>query len=76
MTIDTNKFLHYKKITEERIKYLRESKGYSLNDLPSRCDLEKTSISRIEDGRTNITFKTALILLYCLRNRIKGTFRH
>lgn len=74
MSIDSNKFLSYKKILGERIKYLRESKGYSLNDLASLCELEKTAISRIENGRTNITFKTALILCFALEVDLKEFF--
>jgi transcriptional regulator with XRE-family HTH domain len=74
MSIGANNFLSYKKILGKRIKYLRESKGYSLNDLASLCDLEKTAISRIENGRTNITFKTALILSIALEIELKEIF--
>jgi transcriptional regulator with XRE-family HTH domain len=74
ISIDANKFLSYKKILGERIKYLRESKGYSLNDLASLCNLEKTSISRIENGRTNIAFKTALILCIALEIELRELF--
>lgn len=74
MSIDANKYLSYKKILGERIKYLRESKGYSLNDLASLCDLEKTTISRIENGRTNITFKTAVILCLSLKIELRELF--
>ncbi len=74
MSRDVNNFLSYKKILGKRIKYLRESKGYSLNDLASLCDLKKTVILRIENGRTNITFKTALILSIALEIELKENF--
>lgn len=51
MSIDANQFISFKIILGERIKNLRQSRGYSLNNLASLCNLEKTSISRIENGR-------------------------
>ena len=46
----------------KRVKSLREDKGLSLLDLGVAISMEKTAISRIENGRTNITIKTALKL--------------
>lgn len=43
-----------------RIKHLRNEKGLSQLDLSTACDMEKTSISRIEAGRTNFTIKTLI----------------
>lgn len=40
------------------IKSYREEKGVTQQELGYRCDFEKTAISRIESGRTNITLKT------------------
>ena len=40
------------------IKSIREAKGLSQLDLASLSNLEKTSISRIENGRTNVTLTT------------------
>lgn len=74
MSIEEDKFLAYKKELGKRIKSIRESKELSLNDLASLCDLEKTAISRIENGRTNITFKTALILCNALDIELKEFF--
>lgn len=41
-----------------RIKYLRESKGISQQDLAALCNFEKANMRRIEAGRTNPTFYT------------------
>jgi len=41
-----------------RIKDIRESKGMTQIDVASICNYDKTTVSRIEAGRTNITVKT------------------
>lgn len=41
-----------------RIKFLRESKGISQQDLAALCNFEKANMRRIEAGRTNPTFYT------------------
>ena len=46
-----------------KVKQPRESKGMSQTDLASICNLEKTSISRIETGRINITLKLQLFFV-------------
>ena len=74
MSIDLEKFSVYKIILGRRIRFLRESKGYSLNDIASLCNIEKTSISRIENGRTNITFKTALTICSALEIELSELF--
>lgn len=70
MSIDLNYIELCKKRFGLRVKQLRESKGFSQNDLASICNLEKTSISRIEGGRTNITLKTSIILSQALEVKI------
>lgn len=40
-----------------RIKRIRRSKGISQQVLAYQVDMEKTNISRIEGGRTNVTLK-------------------
>ena len=64
----------YYKSLGRKVNDFRERKGLSLNDLAAICDLEKTSISRIENGRTNITAKTALILAIALEIEPKELF--
>lgn len=41
-----------------RIKYLREQKGISQQDLAALCNFEKANMRRIEAGRTNPTIYT------------------
>ncbi len=62
MSIKQFFFTSYQKEMGKHIKRLRETKGLSQLDLASRCNLEKTTISRIENGRTNITLKTSITL--------------
>jgi len=42
----------------ERIRFLRESKGISQQNLAAICNFEKANLSRIEAGRTNPTIST------------------
>lgn len=39
------------------IKRIRESKNITQQELAYRCDFEKSNLSRIESGKTNITIK-------------------
>ena len=41
-----------------RIKNIRESKGLTQQQISDICDFEKSTVSRIEAGRTNLTIKT------------------
>lgn len=66
MSIDTEEIKLYKKQFGLKIKSLREAKNMSQTELASNCHLEKTSISRIENGRTNITLKTSVVLAKAL----------
>lgn len=63
-----------KKAFGASLKKIRESKGMSQLDLASLSSLEKTSISRIENGRTNITLTTAIILSSSLGIKLKELF--
>jgi len=38
----------------DNLRRIRESKGYSLNDLASRCDIDKSNIGKIENGKFNL----------------------
>ncbi|QXU48767.1 hypothetical protein KYG33_18585 [Chryseobacterium sp. D764] len=38
-----------------------------MTDLALLCVLEKTAISKIGNGRTNITFKTAIVFCIALK---------
>jgi transcriptional regulator with XRE-family HTH domain len=38
----------------DNLRRIRESKGYSLNDLATRCDIDKSNIGKIENGKFNL----------------------
>ena len=42
----------------ENIRHIREEKGISQQDLAAMCNFEKSNMSRIESGRTNITIRS------------------
>lgn len=54
-----------------KVKSLRESKGLTQIQVADLCDYEKTTISRIEAGRTNITVKTLYKLSHALHVPMK-----
>ena len=51
----------------DKIKELRELKNLSQQDLAALCTFEKSNMSRIEAGRTNLTIKT----LFKISNALK-----
>ncbi len=57
-----------------RIKFIREQKGISQQDLAAKCDFEKSNMSRIEAGKTNITALTAYKISKALNIRLKELF--
>ncbi|KJD31235.1 hypothetical protein PK35_15475 [Tamlana nanhaiensis] len=74
MSIDSKKILTYQKEFGKQLKKIRLSKKMSQLDLAASCDLEKTSISRIENGRTNTTLKTMIIISEALNVNIYELF--
>ena len=55
----------------ERIKSIRENIGLTQQQVSDECDFEKSTISRIESGRTNITIKNLYKLSKALGVKIK-----
>ena len=41
-----------------RIRELRKERHLTVQELAYRCDMERSNMSRIEAGRTNLTVKT------------------
>jgi len=81
MSINQVKIEFYKKQFGANLKRIRESKNMtqldlasSVNNLTSESYFEKTSISRIENGRTNITLTTAIKLSLALEIDLKILF--
>lgn len=50
--------IQLQRIIGEKIRFIRESKGITQQDLAAACNFEKANMSRIEAGRTNPTIST------------------
>ena len=46
------------KLLGKRIKAIREQKGVTQQELAALCNFEKSNLSRIEAGRSNVTIHT------------------
>jgi transcriptional regulator with XRE-family HTH domain len=71
----------YKKQFGERLKIIRESKGMTqfdlaaaINNLSTDSFIEKSTISRIENSRTNVTLSTIIKLSLALEIEIREFF--
>lgn len=49
-----------------RIRELRRERGYTVQELAYRCDMERSNLSRIEAGRANPTLRTLCMLCAAL----------
>lgn len=50
----------------KRIRVLRKAKRLTIQELAYRCDMERSNLSRIESGRTNLTIKTICVICNAL----------
>lgn len=55
----------------KKIKSIRESKGLTQQTLSDLCDFEKSNVSRIESGRTNLTIKSLFKISKALQVKMK-----
>lgn len=53
-------------VISHRIKSIRIEKGLTVQELAYRCDIERSNLSRIEAGRSNLTVKTMCIICNAL----------
>ena len=53
-----------------KIKTIRENQGRTQQDIAELCEFEKSTISRIEAGRTNLTIKNLFKLSRALNVRM------
>lgn len=81
MSIELKNIEFYKRQFGQNLKSIREKKNMtqfdlatSMNDLNHQSNIEKTTISRIENGRTNITLSTAIKLSLALDVDLKNLF--
>ena len=54
----------------QNIKKIRVSKGLSVQEVAYRCDMERSNLSRLEAGRTNMTIKTICLICTALNVEI------
>lgn len=54
-----------------RIVQIRTERGISQQDLAARCNFEKSNMSRIEYGRTNMTLGTLLTISRALGVKLR-----
>jgi len=54
------------------IKNIRESKNITQQDLAALCNFEKSNMSRIEAGRTNLTIGTLYKISQALQTTISN----
>ena len=55
-----------------RIRELRRERRLTVQELAYRCDMERSNLSRIEAGRTNLTVKTMCIICNALNVSLGG----
>ena len=58
-----------------RIKELRKERSLTVQELAYRCDMERSNMSRIESGRTNLTVKTMCIICNALNVNLRDIIR-
>lgn len=58
-----------------RIRQLRKEKHLTVQGLAYRCDMERSNMSRIEAGRTNLTVKTMCIICNALCVNLRDLIR-
>lgn len=62
--------IQLQRIIGEKIRFIRESKGITQQDLAAACNFEKANMSRIEAGRTNPTISTLYKISQALEVKI------
>ena len=58
-----------------RIRELRRERRLTVQELAYRCDMERSNLSRIEAGRTNLTVKTMCIICNALNVSLREVIR-
>jgi len=61
--------------TTKRIRELRKERKLTVQELAYRCDIERSNMSRIEAGRTNITLRTMCLICNALNVKLKDIVR-
>lgn len=61
--------------TVKRIKELREARGWTVQELAFRAEMERSNLKRIESGRTNITYRTLYRIAEALQVKLSDLVR-
>ncbi len=72
MTLDYQEEIAY---ISGRIRQLRKERHLTVQELAYRCDMERSNMSRIEAGRTNLTVKTMCIICNALSVNLRDLIR-
>ena len=72
MGIDYQEEIRY---ISTRIKELRKERMLTVQELAYRCDMERSNLSRIEAGRTNLTIRTMCIICNALNVNLRDVIR-
>lgn len=72
MSMDYQDEIHY---ISSRIKELRKERKLTVQELAYRCDMERSNMSRIEAGRTNLTIKTICTICNALGVTLRDVIR-
>ena len=54
----------------KNIKSIRKAKGLTEQELAYRCEMERSNLSRLEAGKTNMTIKTLCIICNALNVKL------
>ncbi|MEI3564265.1 MAG: helix-turn-helix transcriptional regulator [Alistipes finegoldii] len=54
---------------------MRRERRLTVQELAYRCDMERSNLSRIEAGRTNLTVKTMCIICNALNVSLRDVIR-
>lgn len=63
------------KLIAQNIKKIRTSKGLSVQEVAYRCDIERSNLSRLEAGKTNMTVKTICLICSALNVEITDVIK-
>lgn len=58
-----------------KIRNLRKERKLTVQELAYRCDMERSNMSRIEAGRTNLTVKTLCTICNALNVGLREVIR-
>ena len=63
------------KTIAQNIKRIRQSKKLSVQEVAYRCDIERSNLSRLEAGKTNMTIKTICLICSVLNVKLSDVIK-